>query len=908
MDPFTTAVIGWATNQAGAAGVHRLRRLMVDKQRDSLRKVVRMAIDSAAGELASAGDRAAVREALRAGPAEVDAGGKDLLDLREAISRQVGPALAALRRQGYGLQPGRVVDVLHAEILAGIKADAARGGPLKPLAELLWQERVAAALELAGPARPVPRELPRPVADFTGRDEELAIVCAHLAAAVQALDAAAAVVKGAGSPGAGVASGVSPAGALSGKNAAAAVCAVDGMGGVGKSALVIQAAHMFAGGFPGGQLYVNLQGASEGLPPLQPLDALGHMLRALGCDPAAVPGRVDEAAARFRSLASGRRLLIILDNAGSAQQVRPLLPASPGSAVLVTSRRPLVNLEGVHGLHLDVLSEQHALELLAQMAGPERMAAHPEAATMVTRWCGCLPLAIRIAGARLAARPAWPVAALADLLADAGGRLEALESLAMGDTAVRRSFGISLHTLGESPETADKTAAAAFGLLSLADGPDIGILAAAAMLDQPERDVRALLEHLVDAQLLRTPHPGRYQFHDLLRLYGRQSAAQRHLEPDRLAAIVRLAGFYTATAWRSLLLLRPGDHRLATADPRWTGRGQVFSDPAQALQWAALERGNLLAAVEQAASVVPPVSAELAGQLTRALSACFDRLGYWQDLRQASQVVLGLAKRGADRPGQAFAHGDLGFACRRLGCYREAAAHLEAALCLFRELDDLPGQAYSLGSLGNVHGAQGDYQEAIVFQQQSLALWQALGDLLGQATSLINLGNTYRRIGQYDAAVDALEQSLGIWARRGDQRGRATGLGVLGTVHRELGRLGEAMTCHQESLSISRELGDLRTEALSLNDLGAVHARLGHTQEALGSQRESLALFRQIGHSAGQVRTLRDLGDTLLAAGDRDQARAAWQQALDISRTLEKSGNDELISRLGITPPATTNP
>lgn len=252
MDPFTTAVIGWATNQVGAAGMQGLRRLLGDKQRDSLRKVVRVAIESTVDELvAAAGDRAVVREALRAGSAEVDAGGKDLLDLRDAILRQVGPPMAALRQQGCELEPGRLVDVLTAEIVAGIKADAARGGPLKPLAELLWQERVAAALEIGGAARPIPRELPRPVADFAGRAEELAAVCGRLAAVVRALDAAtgldvpiaSAAVKVAGTSGTGLGSrGGGPVGAPFGKNRAVAICAVDGMGGVGKSALAIQAA------------------------------------------------------------------------------------------------------------------------------------------------------------------------------------------------------------------------------------------------------------------------------------------------------------------------------------------------------------------------------------------------------------------------------------------------------------------------------------------------------------------------------------------------------------------------------------------------------------------------------------------------------------------------------------------
>ena len=281
----------------------------------------------------------------------------------------------------------------------------------------------------------------------------------------------------------------------------------------------------------------------------------------------------------------------------------------------------------------------------------------------------------------------------ANMLADARHRLETLESFALGEMAVRRSFDVSLHALQESPGTLDNAAAAAFGLLSLADGPDLSIQAAAAMLGQHERYAGILLERLADAQLLETSRPGRYHFHDLLRLYGRQLAAGHYSEPDRLAAVTRLITFYTATAWRTLLLFRPGDHRLATADPRWAGGGQVLSDAAETVEWTELERGNLLAAVTQAASAAPAVPAELAGQLTRAMSACFDRRGYWQDLRRASQVVLELAQRDADQSGQAHAHADLGFACRRLGRHKEAITNLEPALSLFRELDDLPDVA-----------------------------------------------------------------------------------------------------------------------------------------------------------------------------------------------------------------------
>jgi hypothetical protein len=230
-------------------------------------------------------------------------------------------------------------------------------------------------------------------------------------------------------------------------------------------------------------LYLNLHGATPGLAPLDPLEALGRLLRALGLDSSQVPADVEEAAARFRSLAAERRLLVLLDNARDAEQVRPLLPASPASAVLITSRQALTTLEGVRAVHLDVLAQEQALELLGRIAGQDRVAADPRSAAEVVCCCGRLPLAIRIAGARLASRPGWPMRVLAERVADATHRLE---ELATGELAVRASFDVSLRTLERSPDPVDRAAAAAFGLLSLPNGPDLGLAAAARLLDEPE--------------------------------------------------------------------------------------------------------------------------------------------------------------------------------------------------------------------------------------------------------------------------------------------------------------------------------------------------------------------------------------------------------------------------------------
>ena len=684
-----------------------------------------------------------------------------------------------------------------------------------------------------GPASlPIPRELPNPPADFTGRDRELATL-----------------------------EGLLSIGEAGGSGRTVVISAIDGMGGIGKSALALWTAkrRTDAGAFPDGQLYVNLHGATPGLAPLAPLDALGRMLRSLGLEPAAIPGEVEEAAARFRSLAADRRLLVLLDNAATAQQVRPLLPASPTCAVLVTSRQSLATLDGVRLVHLDVLPAGQAVELLARIAGRERVAAEPEAAAEVVRLCGGLPLAIRIASARLAARPAWPVSVLAARLAEATDRLEELE---VGELAVRASFDVSLHALRTSPEPGDQRAAAAFGVLALPDGPDLSLSGAARLLDQPDRTALRLLERLVDAQVLEDNESGRYRFHDLVRLYARQHAATGQPESERLAALSRLFGFYTATAWHALALLRPGDQRLATVDPRWTDSLLHFSDTATALDWLETERANVLAVITQTPSASPTVPPELATQLTRALFWFFETRGYWQDGMLANQTVLELARRTGDRPAQAHAHNDLGAIHAWLGQYPEAIASLQDSLVLFRELGDRHGQAASLTNLGIVYVRLEQYREAMNCLRHSLTLRQELGDRYGQAISLTNLGEVLGRLERYR----------------------------------------EAMSCLRQSLMLLRELGDRHVQAHCVSILGAVYERLGWHAEALGCLQDSLTLFRELGDRHGQAELLRDLGDTLLRLHDRQGACEAWQEALELYQALRIPEADKVRRRLAALP------
>jgi DNA-binding SARP family transcriptional activator/Flp pilus assembly protein TadD len=754
---------------------------------------------------------------------------------------------------------------------------------------LATQPRLPAVLlaPRVGPASlPIPRELPRPAADFTGRRDERATLRTLLDLGRRDAD------------------GVDAPGTELGP---VVISAIDGMGGIGKSALAIQVASQLAdaGAFPDGQLYVNLHGATPGLVPLEPLDALGRLLRALGLDPAAIPGDSDEAAARFRSLAAERRLLVVLDNATSAEQVRPLLPASPTCRVLITSRQVLATLEGAHPLHLDVLPPEQAVALLGRIAGPQRIAAEPQAAAEVVQVCGRLPLAIRIAGARLAARPSWPLQALAERLTHASRRLEELRA---GELAVQASFEVSLHALQESSDPTDRAAAQAFGLLGLPDGPDLDVTAAARLLHQPAPSTEAVLERLVDAQLLESPRPGRYQFHDLLRLYARQHAASRHPERERLAALLRLFGFYTATAWHTLALLHPGDQLTATADPRWTDGGLRFRNAADTRAWLETEWANLLAAVTQAAAAAPALPTELAGQLTRALYGLFDLGGYWHDGLQADHTVLRLAQRTDDAAASAYAHQHLGEIYFRLGRYAEAIASLQESLTFGRQVGDRWIQANSLDVLGAVYDRSGRYAEAITSLQESLALARELGDSYRQALSLHILSNPYSRLGRYAEAVANLQESLRLFRELGDRSREAASLNNLGMAYGGMRRYAEAIASLQECLMICREIGDRPHLAGSLDSLGMVYAQSRRYAEAVATLREALTLARELGEAHGQAVTLNNLGVAYHGLERYEEARVAWQEALAICEALQLPEATEIRGHLASLPTEAPQP
>jgi tetratricopeptide (TPR) repeat protein len=666
------------------------------------------------------------------------------------------------------------------------------------------------------------------------------------------------------------------------------VGAVDGMAGAGKSALAVQLAHQMAseGAFSDGQLYVNLRGATTGLAPLEPLQALGRMLRSLGVDPAAIPTDTDEAAARFRSLAAERRMLLLLDDARDAEQVRPLLPGSSTCVVLITSRQVLASLDGIRWLHLDVLSPEHGLDLLSRIVGRERTSAEPDGAADVVKWCGGQPLAIQIAGARLVARPSWLIADLAAGLADATHRLEALN---VGEVTVRASFDVSLRALQDSSDAVDRAAADAFGLLGLPDGPDLAVETVSSLLDRSVPAVETLLERLVDVRLMESHRPGRYEFHDLVRVYSRAHALRHHASPVRAAALTREIEFAVAAAWAAAAMLPSGPWRFPMADARWSARGKEFDGVAHALRWLEAERANLLAAVDQAAvdalSDNPTLPIELACQLASALFPFFEMRSYWHDLATASRIALKVARHHVDTTAQGTALNDIGVACQHLGRIDEGNAYLKESIAISRSLGDRRRQANSLFSLSVGSVWQGRYEEAKAAQEESVAIFREIGQESAVANGLSSLASLHGRRGEYAKATGYLHDSLAIASRLGDRLLEAAALTNLGFVVRQTGQLDEAVACLRKSLAIFRAF-DHRGQANSLHELGLVYVQLGRNEQALACLRESLLLTAESGNRRVQAVVLRDLGDVLSALGRSRESRDTWREGLVIALDL----------------------
>jgi DNA-binding SARP family transcriptional activator len=774
---------------------------------------------------------------------------------RSGRQAQALGAYQQLRRRlvdELGIEPGRQLARLHQAVL--------RHDPeLQPPGTVAGGGTAGAPASAPGHGPVPPDQLPADLTDFVGREDDLARL-ERMAAA----------------------GGAAPAVVIS---------AIDGMSGIGKSALAIRAAHRLAPRFPDGRLYVNLQGATPGLPPLAPLEVLGRFLRALGVAADEIPAEVAEAAAVFRSTVAGRRLLVVLDNAADAAQVTPLLPGAPGCGVLVTSRRVLTSLDGAVHLHLDVLAPGEATALLGRIAGERRVAGEPEAAASVARLCGFLPLALRVAGARLAARPGWPLRALADQLADERSRLAELEAAERG---VRASLAVSYEQLRSSGDAIDRAAAGAFGLLGVPDVADISVPAVARLLDRDEPAARGLLERLVDAQLLETSAVGRYRFHDLVRLYARERAAATEPESGRDDAVCRLLRWYLATVRRATLLARPtdADHLIAADD----ALALPLEGRDDALRWFDAERANLLATVRQAAAM--PGCAPLYVALVAALPRLSHRDGYNREWERIYELALPVARELGDPRPEAEVVAELAFLRYTVGDPDGSIRYGEEAVVAYRAAGDLTGEARCLNNLGAAYSRMGRNAEAAQRLEQTLAIARRRGRRRTEAYALANLAAAYRQMGHLDEVVSLDVTAVTIFRELGDRQGEADAADDLALSYRAVGRCDEALTAHHQAIAIARDLADRPREGSFLAGLGTTLLDRGDADAAVGVLEQALEIMVRIGDRFGEVRARRDLGGALHALGDHAGARRCWQEALVICQALRVPEADQLRARL----------
>jgi DNA-binding SARP family transcriptional activator len=756
---------------------------------------------------------------------------------RPGEALQAYQAARRLLADQLGLDPGEALRTLHHSILTADPALTV----VRP-AEAAEFEAHAVAVR----TRPVPAQLPSDVPAFTGRSDQLRRLDEMLADR--------------------------------GPGPAVAVAVVSGTPGVGKTALAVHWAHRVRGMFPDGQLYVNLRGYDPGQP-LTAAGALARLLSALGVAGEEIPVDSEERAVRYRTEIAGRRILLVLDNASSVEQVRPLLPGTATCAVVLTSRDSMAGLvarDGAYRLDLDLLPPGDAHALLRRLIG-RRAAAEPEAVAALADCCARLPIALRVAAELAVSRPGTPLSTLVEELADQQGRLDLLAAGGDPRAAVPTVFSWSIRHLPQP-------AAATFPLLGLHPGADLDAYAAAALAGTDLATARRTLDTLARAHLLHPTLPGRYGMHDLLRAYAASLARQA----DPAAALSRLFDYYLAAAAAAIDRLYPIDARrrpAAVAAPATPVPD--LAGPHAARAWLDAERQTMVAVAGHAARHGwPDHSVRLSMILFRYLDG-----GHNLDALAIHEYARRAAERSGDTVGQAEALNGLGVVHLRLGRYGPATGHLKHGLALFRRAGNPLGQARALGNVAIAEQLQGDYRRAADHLERALRLYRQVGDRVGEARSINDLGILEQRLGRYLRAADRHAQALALLRAVGDPSGEAVALNNLGEVEQRLGRRERAIHYVRQSLELARSLGDRTAEAWALNSLGAVHTSAGRTAEATGDYRAALDIFRQVGDRDGEPRALNGLGEATQAAGRPADALTHHTAALALA--LANNAPDE---------------
>jgi DNA-binding SARP family transcriptional activator len=718
-----------------------------------------------------------------------------------------------------GIEPGTELNKLQQQILAADPAlDLA--GPADKAAQARPEGKEPGTSGGLAPA--APRQLPAAAAHFTGRDSELAALTGILDTA---------------------------------DSTEPTTVVIGGTAGVGKTALAIRWAHQVASRFPDGQLYVNLRGFDPSGAPVTPAEAIRGFLDALGAEPGSIPASQDAQQGLYRSLLADRRMLIVLDNAHDEQQVRPLLPAV-GSLVLVTSRSQLTGLAAADSarlLTLDILTPADATLMLTARLGASRADAEPESVTEIVRLCGYLPLALAVSAARAAARPGFPLAALAAELCDATGHLDALDA---GDPAssVRVVFSWSYQQL--SPPAAQM-----FRLLGLHPGPDTSGAAAASLAGISPAEARRALSELSRAHLIAEHVPGRYAFHDLLRAYAADQSAVTDSDAGRREAVGRLLDHYLQTTRAATALISPIRRSVDVTEARPGVTPESMTDLQGAVNWLDTEYDVLSAAASLASRDGFDVHA---WQLPWAMGPFLSLRGRAQEKVALQQPALEAAIRLGDTTAQGITRRVLAIAYNELGDYDRSLAELEFCLELYRQLGDTVGEALVEQSLSFATGHQERYQDALQHAENALRLFRTVGERSGEGLMLNYVGWCHALLGDYQKGRDLCQQAVTVSHEAGNGIAEAASWDSVGYCEYHLGHRPEADRSYHRALELYRELGDRHNEALTLASIGDARQAWGEPQQARDAWRRALAILDDLQHpDAAKIRA------QLAAADDR---------------------------------------
>jgi tetratricopeptide (TPR) repeat protein len=873
-------LVSWLLGQLADAARRRLTTFVLgDEQERALRSVVKAAVRLTAAQLYPEGGEQAERLEMVIGqaieepmPSTPLTGHATLLQAFQAgITMQLAPLgdpdLTGTGRSSaelLGVQTATVAEQLAGHLLREIIVRGAHGGPLAPLASQLNHDAThlqgqrveemlgrladtlmrAATGEVSGQRMEVPtaaRTLPADVASFSGRQAELEWV-------VHALS--------------------EPAG-----RGVVGIDAIDGMAGVGKTAFAVHAAHLLAPRFPDGQLFVQLHGHTSGHDPAEPADALATLLLTIGVTPQQVPAGLEARAALWRDLMAGRRVLLLLDDATGSEQIRPLLPGTAGTLVLVTSRRRLTGLAEALPVTLDVLAAGEAAKLFVRLVGrPSLLPTDPVVAEVVAL-CGYLPLAISLVAGQFKHRATWKVA---DLAAELGSAAGPMTTMAAENESVTASFGLSYGNLSADQQRL-------FRQLGLHPGTDIDAYAASALGDTHLAAARQLLDQLFDYHLIEEPAKGRYRLHDLIREHARAlAAADPPAEQD--AATGRLLDYYLHAS-------RSADHLLARNTP---ARVHVvigtppactpeLSTRAKALAWMEAERLNLHAAVSCALLRGRPGHATA---IPAAMHSFLRRGGHWDQALALHRTALTTARDINDQLAEADALNDLGDMQYLADDYPAATTSLSQALDLYRHLGNRLGAAHALSRMGTVQIMSGDYPAATTSLTQALDLYRDLGNRLGEASTRMYLGEVQRVTGDYPAAAASLTQALDLYHDAGDQAGAADVYICLGAVQDETGNYPAATASLTQALDLYRKLGDRHGEASTLMYLGEAQKETGNYPAATTSLTQALDQYRNVGDRLGEAGALTFLGAVQTETGNCPAAAVSLTQALNLYRAL----------------------